>query len=180
MTCVLGLFVGGRSSRMGRPKGSLHTGEGETLIDRALRVGREAGLDPVLVGDASPYPRVGSGVERLADDPAGVGPLGGIRALLRSRGTSIVLACDMPYVDGGLLRALRDAPPAAVVAPRRERWEPLCARYDPRVLPTIDRALAAGRHSLQALLDRVEVLEIAVQPEVLRDWDRPSDVDAGG
>ena len=78
----LGLFVGGRSSRMGRPKGRLRF-RGRTLLEHAAQRAHEVGLQPVLVGDASPYADLLAGVPRLADDPSGVGPLGGLRALLR-------------------------------------------------------------------------------------------------
>lgn len=175
---TLGIFVGGGSTRMGRPKGLLRaSGGAETLVERLVRVGREAGLDPVLVGRAEPYAEVVTEVPRIADDPVGVGPIGGLRPLLRERPVAVVVACDMPAVDGALLARLRDA--EGVVAPRTDRWEPLCARYEAALVSeAIERALDAGELSLQRLLDRVGAAPIDVGPERLVDWDTPADVSA--
>ncbi len=161
---------------MGRPKGLLEApGGGETLVERLARLGREAGLDPVLVGPAEPYGAVVPELPRIADDPEGVGPIGGLRALLRARPVAVVVACDMPAVDGALLARLRDA--EGVVAPRHDRWEPLCARYETTaVSAAIEEALAAGELSLQRLLDRVGARPIEVPAGRLVDWDTPADV----
>lgn len=177
-TVALGIFVGGGSTRMGRPKGLLQApGGGETLLERLVRLGRSAGLEPLLVGPAEPYERVVPEVPRIGDDPSGVGPIGGLRALLRARPVAVVVACDMPAVDEALLERLRDA--EGVVAPRSDRWEPLCARYEASVVSqAIEDALAAGEHSLQHLLDRVGVRPIEVAAGRLVDWDTPADVSA--
>ena len=93
------------------------------------------------------------------------------------------MACDMPYVDLALLRLLRDAPDAPVVAPRDPdtgKWYPLFARYDaPRVLPVARAAVAAGTRAFQTLFRSLEVTELRLtsdQRAQLRDWDRPEDM----
>jgi len=175
-TVALGIFVGGGSTRMGRPKGLLPAPGGEeSLLERLVRLAGESGLAPVLVGRAEPYAAIAGGVPRLGDDPEGVGPLGGLRALLREFPVALAVACDMPAVDCALLTRLRNA--RGVVAPRRERWEPLCARYEAaRVSDSIEGMLAEGEHSLQRLLDRVGARAIAVAPARLVDWDTPADI----
>lgn len=185
---ILAIFVGGASSRMGgAPKGRLAAPDtGEPLVDKLVRLGREAALEPVLVGDASAYADLAPGVPRLADDPPGVGPLGGLVAALVHAGARpvVAVACDMPFVTADVLRAIALHPSdAAVVAPRLGReapFETLLARYDPsRVLPAARAAIAEGRRSLQALLATLEVF--SVEPdEALRqaaiDWDEPADL----
>jgi len=173
---ALGIFVGGRSRRMGRPKGLLPAPSGdETLLARLVRLGRAAGLEVVLVGDAEPYAGLLPRVPRIADDPPGVGPIGGLRGLLRARPVAVVVACDMPAVDGRLLERLRDV--AGVVVPRDERWEPLCARYEAELaLPAIEEALLAKDHSLQGLLRRIGPTVLSVPRDKLVDWDEPGDV----
>lgn len=185
---TLGIFVGGRSRRMGsRPKGLLLApGSDRPLLDLLVEAGRAAGLDCVLVGDATAYDGLATGVPRLADAPTGQGPLGGLRALLLHTGddAALTVACDMPHVSVEALTQLRDAASRApIVAARRSEdapWEPLFARYDgARVLPAIDDALAAERRSLQKLFRRLEVDELSLTPPVLdalRDWDTPEDV----
>jgi molybdopterin-guanine dinucleotide biosynthesis protein A len=190
----IGILVGGRGLRMGGvAKSNLPIG-GRTILERTLDVCRTATLTatarPVpiwLVGESSAY--VASGVSRLPDDPSGIGPLGGLRALLRElapRGAvALVLAGDLPFVTAELLdRLFHDAPGAAALAPRDSegRWQPLFARYLPEVLlPEIEHALQQGRRSLQYLFerlaDRASRLELsAAEERALRDWDRPSDM----
>jgi molybdopterin-guanine dinucleotide biosynthesis protein A len=182
--CVGGVFVGGRSTRMGgRPKGLLAAPEGGTLVERCCRVLAAAGIDDVvLVGAQAAYAPLG--LPMLDDAPPGTGPLGGILALLgyatRVRAPfAMVLACDMPFVSAGLITRLRDAPFAAVVAPRRNgRWEPLCARYESGAAVTGAQRLVTGDHSLQRWLDEAGARELPLTEEEAReldDWDTPED-----
>jgi molybdopterin-guanine dinucleotide biosynthesis protein A len=179
---LAGVFVGGSGTRMGgRPKGLLRTADGVTLVERLRRVLEGVGAEVVLVGASDEYAAMG--LASVADDPPGVGPLGGLAGLLRAAGDrpTLAVACDLPYVGGTLFERLLRAAPAAVVAPRREgRWEPLCARYEPSgVLPVITRLLAARRHALQALLDEARAVALPLSPEEaleLRDWDVPADI----
>lgn len=184
---LAGIFVGGASRRMGgKAKGLLRVpGGDEPIVVRLVRLSREAGLEPVLVGDASAYATLGLKVPAIADDPPGVGPLGGLAALLEYAGEAVALAlaCDMPFVSAQVLRTLA-APGwnAPVVAPRRGEggpWEPLLARYDaPRVRPTLRRSIQQGVRSFQRLFALLEVepvvFEGAVDPA--RDWDTPQDI----
>lgn len=183
---VAGVFVGGASRRMGgEPKGLLHVpGTEETVAGRMVRLARAAGAKVVLVGDASAYGVLG--VPAIADDPPGVGPLGGLAALLAHAGDdpALALACDLPFVEGSLLAALAFSPTRApVLAPRRAQdapWEPLLARYDsPRVLPVLHRAIADGVRSFQDLFARIEVERFDLGERWKRaidDWDDPSDI----
>ena len=178
-----GIFVGGASRRMGgAPKGLLLAPDtGEPLVCRAARLAYEAGLSPCLVGRAEAYRERLPSLPVIADDPEGCGPLGGLRGLLRARtGRVIAVACDMPFVTAEVLRALRDAPDAAVVAPRAAPdgpWEPLLARYDSaRVLPALDEALASGGYGLQAILNGLGAAPITLPEACLRDWDSPADL----
>jgi molybdopterin-guanine dinucleotide biosynthesis protein A len=123
-------------------------------------------------------------VDAVADEPPGVGPLGGLLSLLRRAdpAPAFALACDMPFVSRSLLaRLLGASGRAPIVAPRRgDRWEPLCARYDPaRVLPLARKLLASEDHSLQRLLDTAGAAALPLSDEEraeLCDWDEPQDV----
>ena len=182
-----GVFTGGKSRRMGgRPKGLLTALDtGEALVVRTLRVLREAGLAPVLVGDASPYRALVTGVEEIADDPPDIGPLGGLAALVARGGGGrvIAVACDMPWVSVGALRALAGHPSRApVVAARRAGdapWEPFFARYDgARVAPVLGALIADGKRSFQRLFAALTVDMIDLgDARVITDWDTPEDVE---
>ncbi|MCA9579728.1 MAG: NTP transferase domain-containing protein [Sandaracinaceae bacterium] len=183
----------------GQPKGLLSVpGGDEPLVLHALRAGVHAGLSAAwLVGDLAAYdapvhvaqaawPRYLLG--RLTDDPPGVGPLGGLRALLAAASEHrfehvVVVACDMPYVDGPLFAQLAThASAAPVLAARRgprAPWEPMLARYRPeQVLPALDATIASGARSFQALFQQVspERFDGPGVAAALDDWDHPSDV----
>jgi molybdenum cofactor guanylyltransferase len=179
---IAGIFVGGAGLRMGgRAKGLLVTPEGETLIARCRRVLWAAGASHVLLVGAHPA-YASLGLEMIPDRPAGIGPMGGLLALLeRARDApSVAVACDMPFVTEALVRRLLAAPDAPITAPRRaHRWEPLCARYKGGVLPYARSAAANGHYSLQRLLDQAGTVELPLSNEeiaALDDWDAPEDI----
>lgn len=190
MQPLLAIFVGGKSRRMGRHKGLLFVPGGSgPILEELLRVGRAAGLDPVLVGDATPYQDLAEGVICVEDDPPGAGPLAGLQAALRrasSTGRShvIAIACDMPYVTAEALEQVRDhQSEAAVVAPRRgpdAPWEPMLARYDVvRLADVLANAISGGQRSFQKLFASIEVEALPLTPTVeraLEDWDTPDDI----
>src|SRR3954471_21517880 len=103
---TIGLFVGGAGKRMGGvAKGLLLAPDGrETLVARLVRlcgaVAPHASL--YLVGEASAYAELG--LQVVADEPPGIGPLGGLSGLLLraqrdgSR-AALALACDLPFLD---------------------------------------------------------------------------------
>jgi molybdopterin-guanine dinucleotide biosynthesis protein A len=176
---LAGLFVGGRAARMG----GLHKGllpiDGEPVVVRLARIAREAGLEPVWVGlRDEAYRAALPGLREVVDAPAGIGPLGGLAGLL-AHGSAIALACDMPFVSARLLTRLRDEQPhAGALAARFDgTWEPLCARYDARILPGLEHAIAAGTRSLQHFLTALPAHELALDTrDELRDWDTPDDL----
>lgn len=174
---LVGILIGGASRRMGRPKGLLDSG-GEPLLRRTVRVVREAGLHPVFLGDDRPYRELAPEVRRIPDRLAGAGPIAGLDALLAATTRGILLGCDMPYIEAGDLRRLAQDPrDPAILAARRDTWEPLFARYDAaRVGPVVAAYLAEGRRSLLGVFDRLGAEEFVVAPERLDDWDRPEDL----
>jgi molybdopterin-guanine dinucleotide biosynthesis protein A len=175
---IAGVFVGGASRRMGgRPKGLLRAADGRTLIERwRALLEDELGVEVVLVGRRDEYADVR--LRQLEDDPPGVGPLGGLAALLEHAGErrAIAVACDMPFVAAEDLERLAGAGRSA--APRRDgRWEPLCAVYDAEAaLPVVRRRIEAGELSLQGLLDELAPAPVVLPARHLDDWDRPEDV----
>ncbi len=180
---IAGVFVGGAGVRMGGcAKGLLEAPGGGTLVDRWRALLGAVGVDRVfLVGRHQAYASVD--LEAIGDDPAGIGPIGGLAALLERAGPgqALALGCDMPFVSSALVARLLGWADAPVVAPRRAGvWEPLCARYHAaRVLPLVRRRIAEGQHALQPLLQEAGALELPLagsEAEELRDWDTREDV----
>lgn len=179
---VAGIFVGGQASRYGGlPKGLLTTQAGtESLVARLVSIATKLDLDVVLVGAHPAYASLG--IPMIHDAPGASGPIAGLSALIDHAGTrpAIALACDMPHVTQELLARLVEAPPAAIVAAKRDgHWEPLFARYDPSLCrEPLRRTIDAGRRALKSLLDDVgaQVLDLAPgEGRLLHDWDTPED-----
>lgn len=182
---IAGIFVGGRSRRMGgRPKGNLVLPSGETLVSRWRALFDAARVPVVLVGRHEAYASEGLAVVDDAPLAEGIelGPLGGLVAFLRHAGArhGVAVACDMPFVSPELLQRLLTAPAAAAVAPRVDgRWEPFFARYDAAAVEPVAMAHAqAHRLALKDLLDAVSASELPLAPSEaaqLADWDTPED-----
>ncbi|MFZ5895292.1 MAG: molybdenum cofactor guanylyltransferase [Myxococcota bacterium] len=197
MSLRVGIFVGGRGARMGgAAKGLLELPSGERLLDRLVAETRAALPDAniVLVGAADAYSN--ARLPALADQPAGIGPLGGLAALLADANNAadahkagdaaaIALACDLPYVSRALItRLAHETPHALALAPRRGNvWEPLCARYAVAALPHVQAAIQANQRSLQRLFERLasDAHELPINETEARelfDWDTPEDMRA--
>lgn len=123
----------------------------------------------------------GAGGARCIEDPERhAGPLVGILAAFdREPGAAwLVVACDMPGLDRAGLAALiaaRDAEGLATCfravdgAP-----EPLLCVYEPRIVPTLEAARAAGRMSPRRCLQKAGVVGIeASNPDWLLNINDP-------
>ncbi len=140
------ILAGGRSSRLGQDKAFLEV-NGQLLIERVIE--RLAQLvDEVII--------VANDVDRCADLEAlvisdvypGKGALGGIYSGLRAvtGRHSIVVACDLPFLNVSLLRYMQElATRYDVVIPRMGKLtEALHAVYSRGCLPFIEQQLRAG------------------------------------
>lgn len=191
---LLAIFVGGKSRRMGFPKGLLPVSDGSggsaPIVEVLWRLGSELGFGVALIGDARPYERVAPGVDRVEDDPPGAGPLAGLRAAARhalrnDRSHLVAVACDMPRLGPEALQQASGHPSdAAVLAPRRGvdgPWEPMLARYDAaRLLDVLDDATIQRVRSFQKLFAMIDVAPLPLSPAIeraLRDWDTPEDIE---
>jgi molybdopterin-guanine dinucleotide biosynthesis protein A len=192
---LVGIFVGGRGSRMGGvAKGLLRAPDSElSLVERLLGELAKAAprAEVVLVGAAEPYASLG--LSSVSDEPPGVGPLGGLLGLLghaERRGATgvLALACDLPRLDAALLtRLLNEAGEAnALVTEQAGVRNPLVARYAVRRAQIAARAaFDAGQRSLQAVLDRLEPTVACLrlsddEARTLDDWDTLTEVERGG
>jgi molybdopterin-guanine dinucleotide biosynthesis protein A len=180
---IVGILAGGAGKRMGGvDKAQLHAPGGEQLLPRLLRLCRELSLEALVIGGAAP-----DGTRALVDDPPGVGPIGGLAALLAHAGSrhAVLLACDLPYLSAPLLERLArtPAPSAATVLAARDpatgKWQPMFARYASAVvLPPLRAAIEQGVRSPQTFLKTQQVEELPLddaERAELRDWDRPED-----
>jgi len=143
------LLIGGRSSRMGRPKHLIEQ-NGSTWIENAV-----AKLEPhvrqvVLSGKGKVPPSLAH-LPRVPDVPGLAGPLAGLLSVLRWQPAAswIVTACDQPDIDPeafSWLKSCRKPGVRAVLPDLRGdgRLEPLLAWYDFRCRPLVEELAATG------------------------------------
>jgi len=151
------ILAGGRARRFGgQEKGRLIV-EGRSILDRQVELLRSVVDEVFLVGhDPTRFADVGLPV--FPDRVSGAGALGGILTAIESTTADrvIVIACDMPFLEAGLLRALlalaQSADGAWVRTARGP--EPLVACYRQRSRPSIRKAIESG-HLRAAELDKV-------------------------
>ncbi len=151
---------GGKSSRMGVDKGLLEI-DGVAMIVRTVRVVESVADSARVVGGAEMYR--GLGLNAIADDWPGAGPLGGIATALRVSEAewNLIVACDLPYLTRPWLEFLaqraRVSVADAVVPINARGAEPLCAMYHARCEPAIHRALEEGTRKVTDGLARIRV-----------------------
>lgn len=148
--CVL---IGGRSTRMGRPKHLLRQGR-RTWIERTVGCLRPV-VEKVVIAGAGEVPRALADTAHLPDAPGVGGPLAGILAAMRWApwATWLVAACDMPNVSREALEWLLSTrvPGVWAALPRpaggRRGVEPLLAHYDFRARAILEGLAAEGNFS---------------------------------
>ena len=181
--CVSGagyLLVGGKSSRMGRPKALLPF-EGAPLGRALARVVERAAGSVVLVG--TPEIAEAIGYPAIADRYPGEGPLGGILTALEHSGSdfNLVVACDMPALTVEFLASLMEAAglrDADVLLPvgAANRPEPLCAVYHRRSLGRLAAVFADGQRKIMTALSGLNVMHWPVaDTEVFQNVNTPED-----
>jgi molybdopterin-guanine dinucleotide biosynthesis protein A len=147
MFAVSGIVLaGGQSSRLGMDK-SFVNASGQPLIEHIVAKLTRLSDDVIIVTN-SPETYSHLEAELVGDIYPGKGSLGGIYSGLRAatNAHSLVVACDMPFLDLNLLRyMILLACGHDVVIPRiGEFLEPLHAIYSKSCLEPIDRLLARG------------------------------------
>jgi molybdopterin-guanine dinucleotide biosynthesis protein A len=147
MLTVSGIVLaGGQSSRLGTDKSFINV-NGRPLIEQIVVKLAKLSDDVVIVTN-SPEKYDHLAARLAADIYPGKGALGGIYSGLRAAANaySLVVACDMPFLDLNLLRyMILLARGHDVVIPRIGGLpEPLHAIYSRSCLEPIDRLLARG------------------------------------
>ncbi len=140
------LLAGGKNSRMKKNKAFLEL-EGQPLVERSLQMLKGI-FSEVLLSSNEPQLYEQFGVKVMPDLMPDQGPIGGLQAGLRAASyeTSFFVACDMPFLDSGLIRLLsRWAKEYDVVVPQAGGGlNPLHAFYARTCLPFIEENIRSG------------------------------------
>jgi molybdopterin-guanine dinucleotide biosynthesis protein A len=130
------------------------------IADRVLGALREATETRLVAANDPDAANWFAGERVVPDVTAGLGPLMGLATGLSAAGGAAVLvvAWDMPFVTGALLRAIRErgerAGAAAAPMHGAARWiEPLCAYYPADTLSACRALLEGGERRAAALLE---------------------------
>jgi len=156
------ILAGGKNLRLGRNK-ALETIGGKSLIECVAERLRPL-TDQILIVTSREQPDLPSvsEAEILADLYPGKGPLGGIyTGLLASRSShSIVVACDMPFLNAELLRymvELSDDFDAVVPRLGEGMMEPLHAIYSSSCLDNMKARLERDQLGVNPFLNTARV-----------------------
>ncbi|MDO8947468.1 MAG: molybdopterin-guanine dinucleotide biosynthesis protein B [Desulfocapsaceae bacterium] len=149
--CVL---IGGRSSRMGRPKHLLEkeaSSTATTWLEHTVALLQPLIGDNIALSGAGFVPECLSHLPRLPDIPEARGPLTGILAAMRWQPVVswLLIACDMPDINTEALTwLLSHRQPGCwgtVPCLHEDGYvEPLLAHYDYRCAPLFEQLLASG------------------------------------
>lgn len=161
---------------MGQDKAGLMVG-GETLLNRQLRLLREAGASELFVvvaaGREAP-PALPEGVRTISDRVADAGPLAGIDAALSAASCPLVLmlAVDLPAMTAGWLRQLIDLchDGRGAVPVVDGRYEPLAAVYPQSLAAEARARMDRGELALQSIVDQ------GIAAAVLKAWKVESEI----
>jgi molybdopterin-guanine dinucleotide biosynthesis protein A len=173
------ILTGGESRRMGRPKADILIG-GRSMVGWVIQALTPYCRELILV-DRNPLDHLDLGARVVRDLVPGQGPLGGLATgLFYSRWPhALVVACDLPLIQGPILELLARKALAAgtgprVIVPRTPGgWQPLVAVYSKACLkPALD-LLAQGERKADEIRrqhvawDPVSETELrAVDPEL--------------
>jgi len=173
-------LAGGMSRRLGRNKAVEEIG-GERLIERVInRLSQVSSETIVVAADETRAQALDlpDDVHTATDIYPNHGSLGGIfTGLSAARGDyGIVVACDMPFLNTGLLRFMVNlAPDFDVVVPRLNgRPEPLHAIYSKSCLEPIESRLKRQDLKIALFFEEVKVAYVDEEDLDLFDPDRLS------
>ncbi|HEU0225305.1 MAG TPA: NTP transferase domain-containing protein [Steroidobacteraceae bacterium] len=184
MTPLSGLVLaGGHSSRMQEDKAALVFGRQPQLAEAyALLAPRTSRAFVSVRADQQEEP-LRARFPQVVDGAAGQGPIAGILAAqaLDPGAAWLVVACDLPLLDGATLDELiagRD--PARVATAFRSSHdglpEPLCAIWEPTSAAWLSRWVASGQSCPRRFLMRHDArLLDAARPRALDNANTPQD-----
>jgi molybdopterin-guanine dinucleotide biosynthesis protein A len=168
--CIL---IGGKSSRMGRPKHLIEDENKITWLERTTDILRPL-VDGLVVSGAGMLPEKLADTIRLPDIPGVVGPLTGILAASRWQPmvTWVLVACDMPHITPEAIQWLLAGRRAGCWGrvPRLagdKYCEPLFAWYDFRAAQLFEEQLYGGNLRIGGAASHPKI-DNPVIPESLR------------
>lgn len=133
---------------------------GQRLIDRVLNTLAPLGEIIVVVAQGKSLP-LPPGIKKIEDIYPDMASLGGIYTGLKASSTfhSLVVACDMPFLNPSLLRYLVSLSPGFdIVIPKLKGYlEPLHAVYSKNCIPHMEALIKQGDLKITNFFPQVKV-----------------------
>lgn len=171
--CIL---IGGKSSRMGRPKQLIADGQGTTWLERTIGVLRPL-VDGLVLSGGGQLPPGLESLPRLLDIPGVAGPLTGVVAAMRWQPlvSWVVVACDMPRVSEEAVRWLLADRPLGCWGrvPKNadsQQFEPLFAWYDFRAAQLFEEQLQVGNWRLGEAVAHPRIAHPLLPDDIASAW----------
>jgi molybdenum cofactor guanylyltransferase len=185
------ILAGGKSRRMGADKRFVTVG-GASLLDRCLSVMSEQFSEVLIITaqDSAPLSRPGYAVHR--DVIPDCGSLGGLYTGLAkaSQARVFVVACDMPFLNAGMIRWFlsRDLEADIVIGRVAGGLQPMHAVYGKNAMPYLERMARVGHLKIQdivsepslkiTIVDSSEWQHLDPESQSFRNVNTPADLDA--
>ncbi|MCI8513451.1 MAG: molybdenum cofactor guanylyltransferase [Lachnospiraceae bacterium] len=177
------LLMGGKNSRMGRPK-ALLTWRGKTFFERITEEMRICGPVYISVDKKEHVPACSFPV--IEDRYEAIGPMGGLASALEviSEDALFVCACDMPKVTAELIRKLTvyldEDTDAVIVRKENGRLYMTGAVYSKKLLPGLKEQIRKKNYRMRSVLERARVKfldfeELGLRPDSLDNINTPED-----
>ena len=165
------VFVGGQSTRMGKPKFSL-TYDGVSGTEKAVNALNKF-CDKVFLSsradlDMSSLPMI-KNAERINDEHTQLGPVGGLATLMGRFPDKawMITACDMPFLreeDFDIIFQERDPLRYGTCYVQKGRlgYEPMCAIYEPKFIVPLFEAMSRRELSLSRIIGELPFREVKI------------------
>lgn len=163
---------------MGRDKALVEV-DGVAMVVRVANTLRAAGCHPVFAVGGDRVALDALGIAFVADRYPGEGPVGGVVTAFDACDTPavVVVACDLPYLTVHTVNALLGGRGAAqVVVAVTDRVQPMCALWSRRAMGSVREAFTDGERRLLSVLDQLEILQVAANPQDLANVNAPGDL----
>lgn len=170
------LLIGGRSSRMGRPKHLITGQNGLTWVENTVNL-LQPFTDKIVLSGRGDVPVSLNSLVRLPDVPDVQGPLTGILAAMRWKPDScwLLLACDMPNITSESLEWLLASrrPDSWGTVPRLQEdgfVEPLLALYEPQSKVYFEELYSSGCLRISMVARQSNIATPVVPKSLCRAW----------
>ncbi len=174
MRIAAAILAGGKAARLGGiAKGLLPDNHGCSIAARLVEQVSAAGIADIVISanDGRPYETLNRPI--IADLHAGIGPLGGIEAVLMECAPRVdcvlFLPCDLPnFTAAEILRLVQsyDASAELVAFARTTGGDhPLCAVVPLSVLPAVTAAVARGSYGVGRLWRSLDARPVEIEDD---------------